>query len=68
MIILFLIISVNEVYPNYPRLDIKWPNLVKGIQLGILGIGLGVGLVFGREYWKNSSENWIFFIDGWKRA
>jgi len=27
------------------------------IMAGFLGIGLGVGLVFVREFWKNSSEN-----------
>ena len=27
------------------------------VLAGLLGIGLGVGLVFVREYWKNSSEN-----------
>ena len=27
------------------------------IMAGFFGIGLGVGLVFVREYWKNSSEN-----------
>jgi hypothetical protein len=26
---------------------------------GFLGIALGVGLAFGREYWKNISENYL---------
>jgi uncharacterized protein involved in exopolysaccharide biosynthesis len=42
--------------PEAP-LDRSGPNKRKTVILaGFLGIGLGVGLVFVREYWKNSEN------------